>query len=144
MLFGYSVEQDFDLAKEQRRTRVVWAFGAGCVLSLICLFLRVPFATEIFQGCVATILCYGANFYVDRRESLHERWLWHAMLATTPLHVAYLAALFWSDKAFPSVMTKAVVFMPVVAVAFGIESVLIDAIVNYFKPSSTEQPEHLR
>jgi hypothetical protein len=136
MLFGFPVDPNFDLSKEERRTRVGWALGAGCVLSLLCLFFKVPFATELFQGCVATILCYGANFYVDRREFLRERWLWHAIFATTLLHIAYLAALFWSDRAFPSVMTKAVVFMPIVATAFGVESVLIDRIVDYFNPSS--------
>jgi hypothetical protein len=136
MLFGYPVDPNFDLAKEQRRDRVGWALIGGAVLSGVYLFSGWPFAVEIFQGCVATILCYGANFYVERRQHLGTRWLWEAISATVPLHVAYLAALFWSDKAFPSVMTKAIIFMPVLGVAFGIQSLLIDRIVDCFKPSS--------
>jgi hypothetical protein len=136
MLFGYPVDPNFDLGKGQRRTLLGWVLIGGVIFSVVVSFFSgLFFATEVFQSCVATILCYGANFYVDRRQSLRERWLWHAILATTPLHIAYLAALFWSDKAFPSVMTKAVVFVPIVAIAFGIESVLIDRIVDYFTPS---------
>src|ERR1700733_2174574 len=136
MLFGYPVDPNFDPAKEERRTRVKWALGVGCALSLLWLFFKVPFATEVAQGSFATILCYGVNFYVDRRESLGERWLWYTILATTPMHIAYLVILFWSDRAFPSVMTKGVIFFPVVAIACGLESVLIDRIVHYFNPSS--------
>jgi hypothetical protein len=50
---------------------------------------------------------------------------------------AALAALFWSDSAFPSVMKKANVFMPVVALAFAIESILIDRIADRLRPSRT-------
>jgi hypothetical protein len=45
-------------------------------------------------------------------------------LVTIPLHVAYLAALFCSERAFPSVMTMAVIFIPLLAIAFGVESIL--------------------
>lgn len=131
------MEQDFDLAKEQRRSRVGWVLAGGLLLSVIYLFLGRPFAVEVFQGCVATVLCYGANFYVDRKKYLSKLWLWKAIIATVPLHTAYLAILFWSDKAFPNVMTKAIVFMPVLLLVFAIEVILIDRIVDHFKPPST-------
>src|SRR4029077_15696052 len=69
MPFGYPLEPDFDLAKEQRRTRVGWTLLGGLILSILVSFSSgLQVATEVFQGCVATILCYGASFYVDRRE----------------------------------------------------------------------------
>ena len=116
------------------------ASGGPLVAELFCpsfiSFLGRPFAVEIFQGCVATVLCYGITFYVDRRKYLSKLWVWKAIVATVPLHIAYLAVLFRSDRAFPNVMTKVIVFMPVLLLAFGIEAILIDRIVDYFKPPS--------
>jgi hypothetical protein len=139
MLFGYPIEPDFDLAKEQRRDRLGWVLVGGVVLCAVYLFSGRPYAVEVFQAYMATGLCYGASFYVDRKNDLGKLWLWKVIFASVPLHIAYLAVLFWSDKAFPSVMTKAIVFMPVLAVAFAIESILIDRIADWFKPSSAEQ-----
>jgi hypothetical protein len=139
MLFGYPIESDFDPAKEQRRTRLGWILVGGTVLCVVYLFSGRSYAVEVFQAFVATGLSYGAGFYVDRRNDLSKLWVWKVVFASVPLHVAYLAVLFWSDKAFPSVMTKAVVFIPVLAVAFGIESILIDRMADGFKPSSAEQ-----
>lgn len=140
MPFGYHVEPDFDLAKEQSRDRVGWALVGGTFLCLLYLFSGRPFAVEIFQGYVATSLYYGDTFYVRRRGDLGKLWLWKAILATLPLHVLYLAALFWSDALFPNLMTKVIVFIPVLALGFAIESIVLSKLVDRFKPSSAEQP----
>ena len=138
-MFGYPIGPDFDPAKEQRRTRLGWVLVGGTVLCVVYLFSGWPHAVELFQAFIATGLCYGAGFYVDRRNDLDKPWVWKVVFASVPLHAAYLAILFWSNKAFPSVMTKAVVFIPVLAVAFGIESILINWMADGFKPSSPEQ-----
>jgi len=139
-MFGYPIEPDYDAAKEERIDRVKWVIIGGTILCIVYLFSGLPFAVEVFQGLVATGLCYGDTFYVDNGNALRKPWLWKAILATIPVHVAYLGALFWSDKALPSVMTKSIVFMPLLLVGFGFESLLFDRIVGHFRPSSSEQP----
>jgi hypothetical protein len=135
MLFGYEVDPDFDLGKEQRTDRVSWFIYAAVAVCAVYLFAGGHFVDEVLQGSVATILCYGANFYANLRSSMNKPWLWKAILATIPLHVGYLALIFWSDRVAPEAMTKALVFIPVLGIGFGIESVLIDHIVAHFKPS---------
>lgn len=137
-LFGYRLEPDFDLAKDQRLTRVGWALYGGLIFWGIFLFWKPAAATEVMQGSVATILCYGDAFYVQRKAYLRQPWLWKAIIATAPLHIAYLSVLFWSDKAFPTVMTKAVTFMPVLLIAFALEAMFVDAVVKYFAPQYSD------
>jgi hypothetical protein len=69
-LFGYSVEQDFDLALEQRRDRLAWLLLGGTMLCGLYLFTGRPFDTALFQGWIATSLFYGDNFYVRRWKDL--------------------------------------------------------------------------
>lgn len=117
----------------------MWALWGGTFLCLLYLFSGRRFATEVFQGCFATVLCYGDTFYVRRRKDLNGRWLWKAILVTVPLHFFYLAALFWSDKIFPEFMTKAIIFIPVLSLGFVIESALMQRVIDRFKPSSAGQ-----
>lgn len=139
-LFGYGIEPGFNIAKEQRRDRLGWLFYTGLVLCIAySFFSRREHATEAFQGFVATSLFYGENFYVRRRGYLDKLWLWKAIFASIPLHVLYLVTLFWSDRALPEVMTKAIVFLPVVAVGFVLESFLLQKIVDRFRLSSIKQ-----
>lgn len=133
-MFGYRLEPDFDLAKEQRRDRVGWILIGG---TLIALFFSGNLRAELAQAYFSTVLCYGANFYVNRKDHIGKLWLWKAVFLSVPLHILYLATVFWSDKQFPNVMTKAIVFVPLLAVGFAIESVLIDRIAEHLKPSST-------
>ena len=134
-LFGYGVEQDFDLALEQRRDRLGWLLLGGTMLCGLNLFTGLPFATELFQGWIATSLFYGDNFYVRRRANLPKLWLWKSILITVPFHVLYLAGIFWLDRAIPQLMTKALVFMPVVGVGFAIESITMQPLIDRFKPT---------
>ena len=134
-LFGYSIEPDFDLALEQRRDRLWWLLLGGTALCLLYLFTGRPFATELFQEWLATSLFFGDNFYVRRRKDLARLWLWKAILIAIPIHALYLAGIFWLDRAVPQLMTKAVVFMPVVGVGFAVESVAMQPLIDRFKPS---------
>ena len=133
-MFGYRVEPDFDIAKEQRRDRLKLALIGGFVLCVLYLFSGEPHATQLFQGFVATGLIYGEDFYVQRKNDLDKLWLWKAIIATVPLHTLYLATVVWSDSRFPSFMTKSMFFLPLLLVGFAFESVLIERIVGHFKP----------
>jgi hypothetical protein len=134
-LFGYSVEQDFDLAVEQRRDRMWWPLLGGAAVCLLYLFTGRPFATEFFQGWIATSLFYGDNFYVRRRKDLPRLWLWKSILITVPIHALYLAGIFWLDRAVPQLMTKGAIFLPVIALGFAIESIATQPLIDRFKPS---------
>lgn len=140
-LFGYSVEPGFDLALEQRRDRLAWLLLGRTALCLLYLFTGLPFATELFQGWLATSLFYGDNFYVRRRAYLLKSWLWKSILVTVPIHALYLAGIFWLDRVVPQLMTKAMVFMPVVAVGFAIESIQMQPLIDRFKPSEASSIE---
>jgi hypothetical protein len=133
MLFGYRVEENFDLTLEQRRGRLMWVNGGGIgVLGV--LYVIHPFSAAIFQGYFLTSLYYGDNFYVRRRDNLAKPWLWKAILATIPLHVLLLLVIVWLDWTFPNFFPKIVVSIPILFVTFGIESVLFDRIVDRFSP----------
>ncbi len=80
---------------------------------------------------MATSLYYGDEFYVLRGLKVRDVRLWKAILATLPFHGAYLMALFWLDRTLPQMMLKAVVFMPLIAVCFAVESELMG---NFVKP----------
>lgn len=138
-LFGQRIEPDFNIDKERRRDRLKFAFVGGFILCVLYLFLGSPHATDVFQGFFATILFYGENFYVRRRGHFHSPWLWKAIFLTVPLHILYLSGIFSSDRAFPQLMTKAIVFMPVLAVGFVIESYLTQRLVDRLRLSSIKQ-----
>ncbi len=135
-MFGYRVEENFDLAKEQRRGRLMWVNGGGLCLLFACYFLH-PFSVAIFQGYFLTSLCYGDSFYVKRRDELGKQWVWKAILATIPLHVLFLAGIVWSDWAFPNFFPKIIICSPILIVTFGIEAVLFNQIVNRFRRNAS-------
>ena len=137
-LFGYRIEPDFDLAKEKRRDRVGWLLIVATVSCILYDALGGHLQLQWFQGAFATILCYGDSFYAARRADLRSPWLWKTILASLPLHVIYLAALFSLDKMFPGVMKIYGVFMLVIIIAFAIEANLIDRIADHFKPRKIE------
>jgi hypothetical protein len=131
-LFGYQVEPGFDLEQEQRRDRLNWPFIGGGIVWLVYLFAGGSYAVELFQGLVATILFYGDAFYVRRAKDLDMQWLWKAIVATLPLHALYLGGIFWFDKMFPTVMHKGIIFLPILALGFAIESILVQRLVDAF------------
>jgi len=118
-----------------------WPFLGGVALCGLYLFTGRPFATELFQGWVATSLLYGEEVYVRRAKDLRKTWLWKAVLATVPIHVLYLSGIFWLDKVLPQLMTKALVFMPVISLGFAIESINMEAFIDRFKPKEAANSE---
>jgi hypothetical protein len=141
MLFGYGIEQDFDLALEQRRDRLWWLLLGGTALCILYSISGRPSDTQLFQGWIATALFYGDNFYVRRGKDLRRLWLWKSILVTVPFHVLYLAGMFWLDRAVPQLMTKAFIFIPVVALGFAVESITMQPLIDRFKPTEARQIE---
>lgn len=138
-MFGYRVKEDFDHAKEQRRDRFMLVAGAGLCL-LIVYWLIHPFSVAVFQVYFLTSLSYGEGFYVQRKDNFGESWLWKGILLTLPLHALFLAGIVGLDKALPSLFTPVIVYIPVLTVAFVIESALFDRIVDRFRRSPVPQP----
>jgi hypothetical protein len=134
-MFGYRIEENFDLAKEERRDRLIWVMGTGLCF-LIVAFLIHPFPIAILQGYFLTSLVYGDSFYVIRKDKLREPCLWKAILATIPIHAFVIIAILGLDRALPSIFLKLVVWIPTLTLVFGIEDVLFDGIVDHFCPSN--------
>jgi len=139
-MFGYRVEENFDLPKEQRRDRLYWVIGGGIGL-LGLLHIIHPVSASIFQGYFLTSICYGESFFVLRRDKLGQLWLWKAILATIPLHLLLLLAIVYLDRTFPNFFPKIIVCLPILTVTFGIEAVIFDSIINRFSPPD-EPPLH--
>lgn len=138
-MFGYPIENNFDLAKDQRRDRLWWVIGSGLCL-LFVLYVIHTFSAAIFQGYFLTSLCYGDSFYVQRRASLANLWLWRAIFATIPLHILLLLGIVWLDWIFPDFFPKVLVCGPILVVTFALEAVAFDSIVNRFSPANPTQP----
>lgn len=132
-LFGYRLERDFDLTKEQRDAGLTRALLMGLIL--LCVYgLFRTFTAVMFQAYVTTVVSYGMVFYVKRGKDLRKPWLWKAIIASVPVHALYLGGLFWLDKALPEVMTKVLGFMPVLILGCAIECALFDSIADRLKP----------
>jgi len=138
-MFGYRIEENFDLAKEQRRSRLMWGMGTVLTLLIVTYFIH-PFSVAIFQGYFLTALVYGDCFYVLRKDKLKELWLWRAILATIPLHVFFITVIVGLDKALPSFFPKIIVWIPALTLVFGVEDLLFDEIVDRFCPSNAAKP----
>jgi hypothetical protein len=145
-MFGYRVEADFDLAKEQRRDRLWWVVFGGIGLWSLYLWSGAfyhwtyrPYLTESIQAWIASSMFYGDSFYVRRRDDLGKAWLWKALIATIPFHLIYLVAIFWSDRVLPQVMSTVVISLPVLTLGLAIESIQLDKVIEHFKPSRPER-----
>jgi hypothetical protein len=136
-LFGTDIEPDFSMAKEQRSGQFKYVFWGGSVLVFVYAAFR-DFDVRFIQVYVATVLCFGLTFYVNRGNYFSKPWLWKAILVSLPLHVLYLAAILWADKASPDGMTKPLVFIPALTLGCAIESSVFGAIADRFKPQDTK------
>jgi hypothetical protein len=133
-MFGYRVEEDFDLAKEQRRDRHWWWVVVPGICLVCALYIIHPLPAAILQGYFLTSMSYGESFYVQRRDSLGKPWLWKAIFATIPLHLLLLLGIVWLDWTFPDFFPKVLVCGPILVVTFAVEAVLFDGIVDRFSP----------
>ena len=133
-MFGYRIEEDFDLAKEQRRDRLWWWVVVPGICLVCALYIIHALPAAILQGYFLTSMSYGDSFYVQRKDKLGKPWLWKAILATIPLHLLLLLAIVWLDWAFPDFFPKVLVCGPILVATFGVEDVLFDKIVDRFSP----------
>lgn len=129
-MFDNYIKAGLDPEKEERSRHLNKLWFVGFVLWVFYLLLGGHFATQAFQGGLATLLYYCDEFYVSHPVNLRETRVWRAILATVPFHCAYLAVLFWLDHVLPQVMPKAIVFMPVVVIGFVAESSVLSKLVN--------------
>jgi uncharacterized membrane protein HdeD (DUF308 family) len=139
-MFGYRVEENFDLAKEQRRDLLWWWVVVPGICLLCALYIIHPFSAAILQGYFLTSMSYGDSFYVQRRDSLGKPWLWKAIFATIPPHLLVLLGIVWLDWPFPDFFPKVLVSGPILVVTFGVEEVLFDWIVDRFSPLKPSRP----
>jgi hypothetical protein len=133
-MFGYRVEENFDLAKEQRRDRLWWRVVVPGICLVCALYIIHPLPAAILQGYFLTSMSYGNSFYVKRRDNLDKLWIWKAILATIPLHLLLLLGIVWLDWTFPDFFPKVLVCGPILFVTFGVEAVLFNGIVDRFSP----------
>ena len=133
LMFGYRLEEDFDLAKEQRRDRLWWVITTLLLCLVIASFIR-PFPAYIFQGYLLTSLFYGDSLYVKGKHSLGEAWFWKAIIFTVPIHAAFLAGIVGLDLLLPNIFTKMIIWMSVLAITFGFEAVLFEELVERLTP----------
>jgi hypothetical protein len=133
-MFGYRIEENFDLAKEQRRDRLWWWVVVPGICLVCALYVIHAIPAAILQGYFLTSMSYGDSFYVQRRDNLGKPWLWKAILATIPLHLLFLLGIVWLDWTFPDFFPKVLVCGPILVATFGVEDVLFDKIVDRFSP----------
>jgi hypothetical protein len=74
------------------------------------------------------------SFYVRRAKDLPKSWLRKSILITVPIHALYWSGIFWLDRAVPHLMTKVAVFLPVIAVGFALESIVMQPLIDRFMP----------
>jgi hypothetical protein len=140
--------EGFDLEKEQRRERLKWVFyGVGAMLLVVCgFYMQERVEQRVLHAYGLTVLCYGALLYVEEFEHLKKFWLWKGVLATIPLHIAFVAGLLWWDAKHPQLMHSGFVFVYALWPVFLVEIVIFILIIDHFKASASpdEPPRKLK
>jgi hypothetical protein len=139
--------EGFDLEKEQRRERLGWVFyGVGAMLLVVCgFYMQERVEQRVLHAYGLTVLCYGALLYVEEFEHLRRLWLWKGVLATIPLHTAFVASLFWWDANHPELAHSGFMFAYALWPVFVVEIVIFSLIIDHFKASASpdEPPRKL-
>ena len=128
--------EELDLEKEQRRERLGWVFyGVGAMLFVVCgFYMQERVEQRVLHAYALTVLCYGALLYVEEFEHLRRLWLWKGVLATIPLHIAFVASLFWWDAKHPH---SGFMFVYALCPVFVVEIVIFSLIIDHFKASAS-------
>lgn len=133
------------LDKEQRQERLQWVFyGVGSMLLVVCAFyMQERVELRVLHAYGLTVLTYGALIYVEEFEHLKRLWLWKGVLATIPLHVLFLAGLFWWDTKDPLSPGYVLVFR--IWPFFLAEIVIFSLVIDHFKTGASldEAPRKL-
>jgi len=132
------IENDLDLGKEQRTERLKWVlYGVGAMAFVLGnYFLQDRVVDWVVHASSLTILCYGFILYVHEIEHIRELWLWKSVVTTIPLHLAFIASLFWWDTRFPSLAHSGFQFVGVLFTAFAVELFFFLPIFEHFRSSS--------
>jgi len=146
----YSTEAlgEFDLEKEQRRERLKWVFyGVGAMLIIVCGFYMQERSEQyVLHAYGLTVLCYGALLYLEEFEHLRRLWLWKGVLTTVPLHIAFVASLFWWDAKHPQLAHSGFMFAYALWPIFVVEMMIFSMIIDHFKAGASpdEPPRKLK
>jgi hypothetical protein len=140
--------EGFDVEKEQRRERLMWVFyGVGAMFLVVCgFYMQERVEQRVLHAYGLTVLCYGGLLYVEEFEHLKKLWLWKGVLATIPLHIAFVAGLFWWDAKYPQLAHSGFMFVYALWPVFLVEIVIFSLIIDHFKPSASpdEPPRKLK
>jgi hypothetical protein len=128
-----------DLGKEQRRERLKWVFyGVGAMLFVVCgFYLQERVEQRVLHAYGSTVLVYGALLYVEEFEHIRRLWLWKGVLATIPLHIAFVAGLFWWDANHPQLAHSGFIFVYSLWPVFVVEMVIFTLIIDHFKANAS-------
>jgi hypothetical protein len=137
--------EELDLEKEQRGERLGWVFyGVGAMLLVMCAFyMRERVELRVLHAYGLTVLTYGALIYVEEFQHLKRLWLWEGVLATIPLHIVFLAGLFWWDAQGP--LSPGYILAYRIWPIFVAEMVIFSLVIDHFKASASpdEPPRKL-
>ena len=140
--------EGFDLEKDQRGEGLVWViYGVGAMLLVVCgFYMQERVEQRVLHAYGSTVLIYGALLYVEEFEHLRRLWLWKGVLATIPLHIAFVAGLFWWDAENPQMAHKGFMFVYALWPVFVVEMVVFTLIIDHFKASASpdEPPRKLK
>lgn len=131
-------EEGSDAGKEERENHLKWSLGGVATLLLVFYVLGGIFPRGVWlyvlKVSLFTAFCYGHLLYVEEKEHIRESWVWKAVLATIPFHVAFLGIVVGIDRAAPYLASNAIVFLFVLW-AFGwVETKLMDQITDNYQP----------
>ena len=136
-----STSEALNLDKEQRQERLQWVFyGVGSMLLVVCAFyMQERVELRVLHAYSLTVLTYGALIYVEEFEHLKRLWLWKGVLTTIPLHILFLAGLFWWDAKGP--LSPGYILAYRIWPFFVAEMVVFSLVIDHFKASeSPEEP----
>lgn len=140
--------EGFDLEKQQRFERLGWViYGVGAMLFVVCgFYLQERVEERVLHAYGLTVLSYGALLYVEEFDNLRRLWLWKGVLATIPLHIMFVAGLFWWDAKHPRLAHSGVTFVYALWPVFVAEFVIFTLIIDHFKASASpdEPPRKLK
>jgi hypothetical protein len=136
--------EGFGLEKQQRFECLKWVFyGVGAMLFVVGgFYMQERVEQRIFHAYGLTVLSYGALLYVEEFEHIRRLWLWKGVLTTIPLHIAFVAALFWWDAKHPQLMHSGFIFVYALWPVFVAEIVIFSLIIDHFKgTASPDEPK---
>jgi hypothetical protein len=135
-LFGYPIGAD-EAAVEEEGERNSWFGIAFVIFSSLLTLVIDPASFKDLYPYDATIILYGYCIYVQRRNNIGRLWVWKAVVASLPVHAAYIAIVVWIYKSWPGV-TRRVEFL-LFLFGFALEVNVFNLIATAFRPSAARK-----